>query len=464
VKIRIAPREGVVRYEEAYRRSPRPKVVYDDMLATAKFMLRQASDNSAILYNTHDLLKKMIDFGFGTPEVASMYERVRYQLSRGKEQYVLNLLSTVKSTPAIADDVLFTVYQGSKITAQDLNKKGVWPDVIDVVAPISADLLAVDGKLIIVTAAGWVYALRAKDGASAWQHKHFERVYEKAHLAARSGMIYVLTSDGALTALSAADGSKRWSTPGDSVASGVIAAGEGAIVITTQSAKWIVEGSVRWERPLSAKTFASFTGGGSLILASGSEISLIDLRTQQTSWTHALAAPVSASIFHWGDRILVPLENGTVIALALVAPRGGSRMVWKLKLETEVGEPHKHDHEHKHEHDHDHDHEHKEPLKPGTKVAEVCRSPGALGAGKLYLMGQETLFCIDARTGELEWIYEALGTSRTGLLTAGGAVFGGYEDPETKVTFLKVINTGIAATSGWSQFGGNAARSFSSNR
>lgn len=455
VKIRIAPREGLARYDEAYERAPRKRIVFDDMLKTARFMLQQASENRSILYNTHDLVKKMIDLGYETPEITSMYETIRYNLTRGKEQWMLNLLAPVRSTPAIHDRVLYTVYQGSKITAQDLNKKGVWPTLVDVVAPISSDLLASQDRICLVTASGWVYAFRAKDGESAWRHKHFERVYEKAFTAADGESMYILLSDGSLTSLSLADGTKRWSIPGDSTATSLSASNDGVLAVTEKSIRWFgADGKPKWERQALGRTYAALTGGGSIVLASGSNVTLVDA-SNSTLWSTELAASTSAPMIVWGDRVIVPLENHTVAALALVAPRSSGRILWTLKLETEVGEPHSHDHEHKHEH------EHKEPLKPGTRISEVCRSPGALGSGKLYLMGQDTLFCIDARSGELEWIYEALGTARTGLLVEGGTVFGGYEDPETKVTFLKAINTGTPSATGWLQFGGGAQRSFS---
>jgi outer membrane protein assembly factor BamB len=191
------------------------------------------------------------------------------------------------------------------------------------------------------------------------------------------------------------------------------------------------------------------------VCASKGELSAWDAQSNETRWSAKLPGEVSAQILLLSDRVIVPLDSAFVVAIGLEANRcPGRPILWRTKLETEVAEPHHHE-------GHGHDEEEKPPKhKPGTKLVEVCTSAGASAAGKIYLMGQESLFCLDADTGEMDWVYGGLGIARTDVLISGGRVYVGYEHEESKNTFITAINSGLPASGNWTQAGGDAARTY----
>ncbi len=462
VRIRLPSRQEDLQfalslYDQAYRLSSDRDYVKQIMWDTACFMYRQTSENSALFYNTRDLIGKMMELGFRDSQVVAMHEEIHYFLNRGKYVKNLNLLSASWPTPVIVDGSLITIYQGTKVKFPP--RGDVFPEPVDLGPPVISDLLHAGGRIVVASLSGRVTAL-GEDGATHWQVSVAERFYDSVKLASDGERAFVLASEGTATALALSDGTRLWSLPSGGPKARAILSAPGALVVVLDSEVRALEpgsGKPIWTRPVEGAYVALL--GGSMLIASKKMLVAVEARTGRERWTASLPADVSAQILSWGDRVLVPMENARVAAVGTVAVRGAANpILWSTKLESEVAEPHSHDHGH----DHDHD-DHQEKRAPGTKLVEVCSSPGALARGKAYFMGQETLFCLDAKTGEIDWVYGGFGRPRTNILISGGQVYIGYEQGESRNTFITAVNTGLPSE-GWTQFGADAARTFRATR
>jgi outer membrane protein assembly factor BamB len=465
VRIRTAPdSEALARalrgYDEAGRVCPRRDYLRRKMLATATWMVDQARESAGLRYPARDLLKKMQDLGMRDDLVIGLYEDLEYQLERGKILWTFPLMAPCRSTPGVLEDRFICVYQGSRVSAQDTGKRGVWPELYDGAAPVVSDLLLAGGRVCFMLVSGQLVALDDRDGQVLWQKRLADRLYDKPWLASGGSQLYVLLSDGSLRAFSLPDGKALWEKSARSAGLGLLALDDRAVAVRELGVE-VFDSSGRrlwalsWPEKSSSWAAAS---GNEVVVCSGRSLMALASDRGTPLWSFDLPAAASAQILGFGGRWIVPLETGDVIAVEK-AGKGAGRIGWATRLEAEVGEAHKHDHDSCQ--GHDHDHSQRQAAKPGDRVSDVCRSAGAIAGGKLYLQGEDTLYCIDGATGELDWVYDGLGAPRAGVLVSAGRIYVSQENAGTKHTDIGVFNSGRASDGGWGQFGGSSGREFS---
>lgn len=157
-------------------------------------------------------------------------------------------------------------------------------------------------QVYIALRTGQIAARRNDDGSEAWRRD----LATEHPLAVDAGLVFVAAGD-ALLALRAADGATAWESPLAAPSAPLLA--QGGWVIAVSEGKLLAfrgaDGTIVWQRAIGASSASPFIDGDRLYASTDDgRILAMTLTTGAPDWEQHLAPPPSAP-FAWGDRVYV---------------------------------------------------------------------------------------------------------------------------------------------------------------
>ena len=152
-----------------------------------------------------------------------------------------------------------------------------------------------------------------------------------------AGRIFVALRDGQLVAVSLADGAVAWQVVQHVI--GQPAVGGDLLYVASRDELLGIEtatGVVRWSIPLEASLSAPLVWNAGWVIAALDTQTLLALRadTGETIWRQVMGGGIHVTPSLAGDRMYVSLDNGGVVALALMTGEPG----WEQRLEGSPSE------------------------------------------------------------------------------------------------------------------------------
>lgn len=204
-----------------------------------------------------------------------------------------------------------------------------------------------DGRVVVGSGDGFVYALDARTGKTVWRHRTGGRV--RSSPAVADGIVFVGSADGVLYALDLSDGSPRWTfeTHGAGWSSetfafdrvtiqGSPAVWNGTVYFGARDGRtYAVEassGALVWETPDAAPWFVTSPALQDGILYAGNSDGLyvhaLDALTGEELWRTPTGQRVFSSPAVAGDALFVGNQGGRFMKLSAA----DGRVEWDLRL------------------------------------------------------------------------------------------------------------------------------------
>ena len=175
---------------------------------------------------------------------------------------------------------------------------------------------AVRGEVVVVPTGATVTAIDMRTGATLWQAPQL------AHLAAADGVIIgIRGADGpprsiTVAALDAASGQQLWTAPGLPSYGGLLAVGDGVIVVRHADRAGLVahelsSGDERWRAAQPPAGEPQLISGTSLVLLWEGELAVVSTTDGATIWsaTQPFRSPLMNSVGSNGDSVFVAINS-----------------------------------------------------------------------------------------------------------------------------------------------------------
>jgi len=140
-------------------------------------------------------------------------------------------------------------------------------------------------------------------------------------------VIYAASENGNVAAIDIGSGSTIWSTRIDDVVTGGVGAGEGLVMLGTESAEVLVlsqlDGSLKWRRAVTSEVLSPPQTNGDVIVAQTVDDKLValDVDTGEQRWIYETTQPAltlrgSSTPLITADAVIAGFSNGTLVAVS----------------------------------------------------------------------------------------------------------------------------------------------------
>lgn len=426
------PAQALRVYRRALEISPEHRLVRDRIAAIQKRMdedfmalKKRARAHMDLRYwnGAKQILDELVAKGFRDAEVDAMLQACAFHLRAGRLLWALPVESPVTYAAAVVGEHVVACTNDSTLVAFHITDiRESWRH--DVTVPVNSDLLFAHDRIYFTTYPGDVVAFNLAGRYQEWRVRRAQGIKPRASLAATDDRLLVLLRERALLCLDAKTGDEVWSFeyPGHAT-HGVATDGRGAYFMNDRKQAFAVQlkdGTKRWDASLGLHATAlPALADGRLLLVCEDWLSALSTDTGEVVWSRKLPAPAYSAPVVSGATVFVATSGGQHPAVRLAD--GGP--LWTLQI-------------------------------PGP----ILSSP-AQADGKIFVAAED-LFCLNAAAGEVIWRAELESDTRSPILVGRGRVFvGGFRDAK-----IMCYDSGYDGLDGWSQVGGNAARTCANGR
>lgn len=173
---------------------------------------------------------------------------------------------------------------------------------------------AVLGEVVAVPTGATVTAIDIRTGAVLWRAPQLD------HLGAADGIVVGIRGsngpDPLVTAIDAASGRHRWTAPGRPSYGGLLAVGDGVIVVRDSGRSGLVayelsSGNERWRAAQTTNVEPQLISGTSLVMLWEGELSVVSTTDGATIWsaTQPFRSPLMNSVGSNGDSVFVAINS-----------------------------------------------------------------------------------------------------------------------------------------------------------
>ncbi|MFZ5593420.1 MAG: outer membrane protein assembly factor BamB [Pseudomonadota bacterium] len=159
-----------------------------------------------------------------------------------------------------------------------------------------------------------------------------------------NGKLYVADTQGWIASIDAASGKTLWTVETKAKISTGLAAGGALLLAGTRDAEVLAlrkeNGAPAWRGAVSSEVLAPPAGadGAVVVRTVDDKIFALDAKTGNRLWSYSQAVPVltlrgTGAPVIAGDKVLVGLANGTLVALGLA----DGKVLWEIKVSTPQG-------------------------------------------------------------------------------------------------------------------------------
>lgn len=426
------PAQALSLYRRALQLSPEDRLVRERIAAIQKRMeedlaaqKRRAREHMELRYwnGAKQILDELVARGYRDAEVDAMLQACEFYLRAGRMLWALPAETPVTFGGAIIGEHVVVRAGDSTLVAFHMTEvRESWRH--EASAPINSDLLSAHGRIYFTTAAGDVVAFNVAGRFQEWRVRRSQGVQPRASLAATEDRLLVLLPERELMCLNATTGDVVWSFEYPGAAHhGVVTDGRCAYWMNDRKqvfAAQLNDGTKRWDVSLAlAGSAPPALADGRLLLVCEDWLNALSTETGEVVWRRKLPARAYSAPAVSGAAVFVGTLGGHHPAVRLAD--GGP--LWTLEAR-----------------------------------GPVLAAPAAAG-GKIFVACQE-LYCVRADTGQVLWRAPLDTDTRSALLVGGGKVLiGGFREPK-----VLCYDSGYDGLGGWSEAGGNAARTCADER
>jgi outer membrane protein assembly factor BamB len=170
------------------------------------------------------------------------------------------------------------------------------------------------GEVLVVPTGATISAIDIGTGAQLWEAPHL------AHLAAADGVVVGIEDVNgpapSVTALDIASGNRLWTAPGRPSYGGILAVGDGVIVVLDPDGTGLVayelaSGNERWRVAQAVHVEPQLISGTSLVGLWESEVAVMSTTNGATTWsaTQPFGSPLMNSAGSNGDVVIVAINS-----------------------------------------------------------------------------------------------------------------------------------------------------------
>lgn len=426
------PAQALRVYRRALEISPEHRLVRERIAAIQKRMdedfmalKKRARAHMDLRYwnGAKQILDELVAKGFRDAEVDAMLQICAFYLRAGQLLWALPVESPVTYAAAIIGEHVVARASDSTLVAFHITDvRESWRHEVSV--PINSDLLFAHGRIYFTTYPGDVVAFNLAGRYQEWRVRRSQGIKPRASLAATDDRLLVLLPERALLCLNAKTGDEVWSFqyPGNAN-HGVLTDGRCAYFLNDRKQVFAVQlkdGAKLWDASLGLPGSAPpALADGRLLLVCEDWLNALSTDTGEVVWRRKLPAPAYSAPVVSGATVFVATSGGQHPAVRLAD--GGP--LWTLEA-------------------------------PGPVLSAPAEADG-----KIFVAAEE-VYCLSAATGEVIWRAELENDTRSPILVGGGRVFvGGFRDAK-----IMCYDSGYDGLNGWSQAGGNAARTCANGR